>query len=98
MEYDVQKNIYFRNGGQIGNILAWLDEEINNLSNNFFTNTILTVQNSYIRPREPIYPSFQLEAGKILHEFFEGKIKENETIKSLENLFTYYNNITSSTK
>ncbi|TRM91469.1 hypothetical protein DMP16_10310 [Sulfolobus sp. B1] len=87
MRKDIQKSLYFENGGQPGNLYVWLDDEVNNKANNFFLDTLLTVENSYIRPRHHNFPRFQLEGSIILHEYLRGETSENEVYRELNDLY-----------
>ena len=48
---DVRRNLYFTSGGQPGYRKAWLDEEVNRVSNRFFDDTLETLDGAYLRPR-----------------------------------------------
>ncbi|MFE5321809.1 ABC transporter substrate-binding protein [Paenibacillus sp. NPDC056579] len=65
---DVQRREYFSGGGQPGHAVAWRDHQVNLRSNNFFQDTIATLENSYMRPRNQAFPEFQEQAGLLLHE------------------------------
>ena len=55
--------MYVQNGGQPGHRLAWLNEEANNLTNNFFSRLLPVMDNGYTRPRYNGYLHFQDHAG-----------------------------------
>lgn len=63
-----QAGLYFESGGQPGHRRAWLDPEVNRRSNQFFQNTLATVDEAWLRPRCHGYLDFQDAAGPIVHE------------------------------
>jgi multiple sugar transport system substrate-binding protein len=58
-----QRSIYVQHGGQPGHLSAWLDEEVNRLTNNFFKAILPVMTNGYTRPRYNGYLHFQDKAG-----------------------------------
>jgi multiple sugar transport system substrate-binding protein len=69
---DVQRGLYTESGGQPGNMVAWEDDHANAITHNFFTDTLLTLNRSLIRPRHDGFVTFQEQAGVIIHEFLRG--------------------------
>lgn len=65
---EIQKGIFTRNGGQPANKLAWQNMENNQLSNNFFCDTISTIEKAYIRPQHPGWNKFQEQGANLIHE------------------------------
>ena len=80
---DCQKNIFYKSGGQPANAIAWQDKEINLETNNFFTNTRLTLDLAWVRPRHNGYMEFQDEAGNIINDYLKSNIKEEVICKKL---------------
>ncbi len=64
-----QRTLYFQSGGQPGHRAAWTDTEVNRASNNFFRDTLDTLDSAYLRPRFDGYLGFQDRAAPIVHEF-----------------------------
>lgn len=64
---DIQRTFYVEQGGQPGNRTAWTDDTANTLTNDFFRDTLATLDQSYVRPRHNRYPVFQEKAGDIIH-------------------------------
>ena len=64
-----QANLYFTSGGQPGHRGAWESPLVNQQCNNFFVNTLHTLDNAYLRPRYNGYLHFQDEAGPIVHAY-----------------------------
>lgn len=66
---DVQKTLFFENGGQPGHRQAWLDAEVNRRSLDFFTDTLPTLDRSAKRPRYSGFLYFQDRAGDLVREY-----------------------------
>lgn len=81
-----QKGLYFANGGQPGYRTAWTDEGLNERSDNFFKNTLRTVDLAYLRPRHAGFPSFQKSAAATVHRFLRGAGTARETVRDLNRL------------
>jgi multiple sugar transport system substrate-binding protein len=64
-----QRGLYFVSGGQPGHRQAWLDNKINQASDNFFLNTLATLDNAYLRPRYNGAIPLQDHAGLIVHRY-----------------------------
>ena len=81
---------YYYSGGQPAAKEAWLDPEINVDSNNFFTNTLKTLQEAYMRPRLLSWNVFQEEAGNYLNASISTTEKDNKIVKGVNQLFQKY--------
>jgi len=78
-----QSTIYSLGGGQPANIKAWNDDLLNSLSNNFYRNTICTLENAFVRPRYSGFHHFQTHTGRLLQAFLRKEISIGETIKTM---------------
>ncbi len=83
----IQRTIYADAQGQPGNIVAWTDERVNDITNDFFYNTIKTLENAYVRPRYNGWAEFQTKMGNIIHDFLKYDKDANEVIAELNTLF-----------
>lgn len=63
-----QQTLYVQHGGQPGHLLAWQDPLANQLTHDYFNNTLPTLQRGYIRPRYNGYLHFQDHAGDPLQQ------------------------------
>ncbi|QGN34949.1 ABC transporter substrate-binding protein [Microlunatus sp. Gsoil 973] len=63
-----QSTDYAITGGQPAAADAWTTPEVNRLTNDFFRDTRETVRRGFLRPRLPGYPSFQVAAGRLVHQ------------------------------
>lgn len=66
---ETQCGLYAAAGGQPGHRRAWLDNEVNRISNGFFRDTLTTVDEAYLRPRFAGYIPFQDDAGALVHRY-----------------------------
>jgi len=65
----IQQTIFVENGGQPGHRSAWVDEEVNRRTNNYFAGTLPALDRAYLRPRFPGYLHFQDHAGDPIREY-----------------------------
>jgi multiple sugar transport system substrate-binding protein len=65
---ECQRTIYVQHGGQPGHRSAWVDEESNRLTHNFFSRVLPVMENGYVRPRYNGYLYFQDHAGDPLQD------------------------------
>ena len=80
---ECQKTLYYYSGGQPGHIKAWKDKNINNDCNNFFINTLKTLENAWLRPRFDGYMYFQDIAGTIINDYLKNDKQADITIDKL---------------
>ena len=83
----IQRTIFFENGGQPGHRGAWLDEEVNRRSRDYFLNTLPALDRAYLRPRFPGYLHFQDEAGAPIREVLMNGGDERQLLDQLKRLF-----------
>jgi len=89
---EIQRTVYFQAGGQPAHVSAWRDEDVNRMSGGFFANTWQTLQQSYLRPRNRIFPKFQEQAGILIHKALCARqagehVSAAETVSELNGLY-----------
>jgi len=84
---EVQSTLYVENGGQPGNGVAWLDERANRLTDNFFRDTLATLESAYIRPRHPGWITFQEAAGRLIHAMLRERTSSEHCLAKLQALY-----------
>jgi multiple sugar transport system substrate-binding protein len=84
---ETQKGIYFQGGGQPGHRAAWLDESVNAASNNFFRDTLQTLDEALLRPQFPDYMNFQDAGTPVAHDCIAGKTKPVDAARELNRLY-----------
>ncbi len=63
-----QQTMYVQHGGQPGHGAAWKNKAANQLTDDFFSNTLPVMNNSYLRPRYNGYLHFQDQAARPLQQ------------------------------
>lgn len=84
---ECQLGLYFESGGQPGYRMAWTDPRVNQQSNDFFVDTLQTLDLAYTRPRRPGYNAFQEEASRVIHRFLHNDSHGEEAIHALNRLY-----------
>jgi multiple sugar transport system substrate-binding protein len=84
---ECQKTLYFDSGGQPGHRAAWLDEEVNRRCAGFFSNTLATLDDAYLRPRFNGYIEFQDAGGPVVHAFLKGAMDASSAVSAMNALW-----------
>ncbi len=84
---EVQKGLYFEAGGQPGHRSAWTDLTINRACNDFFQDTLTTLDEAILRPRYPGYMAFQDEASPVAHAAVAGRLSLSTAVKQINDLY-----------
>ena len=86
-EANIQAGIFTLNGGQPANKLAWQSAENNLLCNNFFSDTMWTIENAYIRPQHPGWNHFQEQGADVIHEGILKNTSSGQVMRQLNELY-----------
>jgi multiple sugar transport system substrate-binding protein len=84
---ECQGTLYVENGGQPGHRRAWLDEEVNRRTHNYFKETLPALDRAYLRPRYSGYLHFQDNAGDLVREYM---MNGGSPLKILEGMNKLY--------
>ncbi|MEC7619976.1 MAG: hypothetical protein VX714_04485 [Bacteroidota bacterium] len=84
---EIQKGIFTRSGGQPANKLAWQSVENNQLCNNFFCDTISTIEKAYIRPQHPRWNEFQEQGANLIHDGLLKDMSSKVIMSTLNELY-----------
>lgn len=84
---ETQRGVYFEAGGQPGHRGAWEDPSVNAASNGFFSDTLQTMDEAYLRPRYDGYEVLQIEAGELIHSFLSEAKDATGTLDRLDALY-----------
>ena len=84
---EVQRGMYFTEGGQPGHRCVWLDESINTEANGFFLHTLQTLDQAAMRPRHDGWIAVQDQACQILHRFLVEGGDPNLTLDALDEAY-----------
>ena len=83
----IQQTLYAEHSGQPGHRSAWQNKYLNQLTNNFFIETLPALDRAYVRPRYHGYLHFQDKAGEPLREYLINGGNEYEVIDSINNMY-----------
>lgn len=84
---EIQSTLYVENGGQPGHRAAWESETANCYCNNFFLNTLPTIDRAFMRPRYNGYLSFQDRAGTLLQEHLLETGNAEQLLRNMNELY-----------
>jgi multiple sugar transport system substrate-binding protein len=84
---ETQMGIYFEAGGQPGHRAAWADDSVNAACNDFFRDTLETLDESLMRPKFPGYMRFQDEATPVAHACAAGRITPDAAAREINQLY-----------
>ncbi|MET3582441.1 multiple sugar transport system substrate-binding protein [Mesorhizobium robiniae] len=82
-----QRGDYVKSGGQPGSLAAWKDAEVNDLSGNFFSSTLATIEASYLRPTHPGFIAFFRECAPYAAAAIAGDMPATELADRLNRLY-----------
>jgi multiple sugar transport system substrate-binding protein len=84
---EIQSSIYINAQGQPGNKIAWENKQANAITSDFFTNTMASLTNAYVRPRYQGWPIFQTFLGETIHAYL---VNDTDPALVLEKLQAAY--------
>lgn len=84
---EVQAGLFYQSGGQPGHRSAWLNNEVNRTSSNFFTDTLATLDRAFVRPRYSGYLDFQDHAGDPIHDYLRNGGDPSKVLDALNRLY-----------
>jgi multiple sugar transport system substrate-binding protein len=87
---DIQSTTYGHNGGQPGNLVAWKDNKLNEVSANFFRNTLRTLENAWVRPRVLGWPDAQFQSSLVIHKILVEKKFTKSDIEEISSMYQKY--------
>jgi len=84
---EAQSTIVAGSGGQPGSRTAWADPALDRACGAFYSATRSSLEGAWVRPRDPWWPGFQLDAGVLLTRALAGRRRAQETFRSLDELY-----------
>ncbi|MBC7463805.1 MAG: sugar ABC transporter substrate-binding protein [Actinobacteria bacterium] len=87
---EVQSGEYGLNSGQPGNLAAWKSYQLNEVANNFFFNTLRTLERAWVRPRILGWPDVQFQSSLIIHDMITSRKVAPSGVASLNAIFAKY--------
>lgn len=86
----VQSSTYVAGGGQPGNLAAWKSEYANSITNNFFRNTLRTLERSWVRPRILGWTDLQFHSSQVIHEALVSRKVTDQTVEKIFGMYEKY--------
>lgn len=77
---DIQRGVYYDNGGQPGYATAWEDDRVNSDSLDFFRGTRATLEGACVRPRFAGWPEFQNRTSVWVNQTLRKEMTDRELI------------------
>lgn len=87
---DIQSTAYMQAGGQPGNLAAWKSAHANQFTNNFFINTLRTLERAWVRPRIFGWPEVQFASSQIIHRVLTEKNFSSNDLDAIENTYAIH--------
>jgi multiple sugar transport system substrate-binding protein len=84
---EIQSTLYVQHGGQPGHHSAWVNDDANRNSNNYFINTIDALDRAYVRPRYNGYLHFQDYAGIPLQQYMLNKGRPEKVLEEMNKIY-----------
>lgn len=84
---ECQQHMYVQHGGQPGHRAAWLTEDANQLTDDFFKNLLPLMDRGYMRPRYNGYLLFQDHGGKHIQRFLKQNISPRLVLEKLNSIY-----------
>jgi len=84
---ETQAGIYADAGGQPGHRACWTDNRLNQITNNFFCNTLDTLAEAILRPQHSGYMQFQDEASIVAHAAISGITRLEVAAEKLNQIY-----------
>ncbi len=83
---EVQVKIFPANEGQPGLLAAWTDVMVRATTGSFYPAMLEAMSTAYTRPRFPGWMRIELDSGKVVTEFLQGRIGAQAAIEALERI------------
>ena len=87
---NIQSTSYAEAGGQPGNLAAWKSTHLNMLTNNFYANTLRSLERAWVRPRIYGWPEVQYAASQIIHGILSSKKITSTALDAIEDTYDQY--------
>jgi len=84
---DIQSTLFAQSGGQPGHRQAWLSQENNAASGNYFSRTLPVFDRAYVRPRYCGHMGFLSAAGPVVHSALQRTVSDAEALGRLDSLY-----------
>jgi multiple sugar transport system substrate-binding protein len=82
-----QSTLYGICGGQPASRSAWRDPLLNQLTDNFFTRTVASIERAFVRPQYPGYVNLQEHAGEAITEYCKRRGDTHSLLEQIDALY-----------
>lgn len=83
----IQSTLYTESGGQPGHLSAWKSSANNQLTHDFFKNTLSTLQEAFVRPRYNNYLHFQDHAGDPVQQYLKDGGNPKSVLEAINRIY-----------
>lgn len=87
LEDRTQREFIPRHDGQPSARSAWLDAQLDQASHGFYSQTLSTIEQAYVRPRHAGYVPFQSVASRIVRSVLRGEREPDEALDEIDDRF-----------
>lgn len=87
LDPDIQRTVYYENGGQPAHLTTWLDPACNKDCGHFFAGTLDTLQHACRRSGVPGFNRFQEQGADHIHDAVVKNREGQSVLKQLNNLY-----------
>lgn len=82
-----QSTLYGLSGGQPARLSAWHDPLLNQITDDFFSRTLASIETAYVRPRYAGYVALQERAGEVIAEYCKRSGNAQQTLEEINLLY-----------
>lgn len=83
----IQSTLYVETGGQPGHKAAWLSDDVNQHTHQYFLNTLPALERAYVRPRYNGYLQFQDHAGDPIQQYLQNGGTPASVLETINSLY-----------
>ena len=87
---EIQATTYGSAGGQPGNLVAWKNGALNDLTLNFFRNTLRTLERAWVRPRVLGWPDVQYQSSLMIHNALTSRRVNANVVSDIASMYEKY--------
>jgi len=84
---EIQRGMFVMSGGQPGHRSTWTDPDANRLTNDFFSDTLPTLDDAWLRPRYRGYIPFQDRAGEAVTHYLSDGGDPHAVLATIDDLY-----------
>lgn len=87
---EIQTTTYGLGGGQPGNLVAWKNYRLNEVTHGFFGNTLRTLEGAWVRPRVLGWPDVQFESSQVIHKALVNRSVDSKVVAEISTMYEKY--------